>query len=130
MTYLFDVNALIALGFLQHEFCNRLAAWIDAQRSLTIATCPITETGFIRVLSSSHRYGITVDRARSLLLSLKAGGRLRFRFIADDQDIAHLPSWVRSPKQVTDGHLIQLAVAHSVMLATFDEGIPGAFLIP
>lgn len=130
MTYLFDVNALIALGFLQHEFSNRLATWIASQHSLTVATCPITETGFVRVLSSNVRYGITVDQAQSLLLALKAGRESALRFTPDDQDIAHLPSWVRSPKQVTDGHLVQLASAHSITLATFDESIPGAFLIP
>lgn len=130
MTFLFDVNALIALGFLQHEFSNRLATWMGSQRPLTVATCSITETGFVRVLSSNSKYGITVEQARSVLLSLKSGSEFALKFISDDQDIARLPSWVRSPKQVTDGHLLQLAAAQSVTLATFDEGIPGAFLIP
>lgn len=130
MTYLCDVNALIALGYLQHEFSNRVANWIGSQSSLTVATCSITELGFVRVLSASGRYGVTVDQARLLLSSLKAGSELPISFLPDDQEIQHLPSWVRSPKQVTDGHLVQLAAAHSIALATFDEGISGAFLIP
>jgi len=28
MTYLLDVNALVALGFLQHEFYGRVASWV------------------------------------------------------------------------------------------------------
>jgi hypothetical protein len=28
MTYLLDVNALVALGFLQHEFHGRVASWV------------------------------------------------------------------------------------------------------
>jgi predicted nucleic acid-binding protein len=130
MTCLFDVNALIALGYLQHEFSNRLAAWMGSQHSLIVATCPITETGFVRVLSSNSRYGVTVEQARSFLISLITGNDLMLKFIPDDQDIARLPQWVRFPKQVTDGHLVQLAAAHSITLATFDERIPGAFLIP
>jgi len=33
-------------------------------------------------------------------------------------------------KQVTDGHLRQLALDHCATFATLDEGIPGALLIP
>jgi len=28
MIYLLDVNALVALGFIHHEFHNRVAAWV------------------------------------------------------------------------------------------------------
>jgi len=41
-----------------------------------------------------------------------------------------LPDWVRKPKQVTDGHLLQLAAKHGGVLVTLDSGIPGATLIP
>ena len=45
MTYLLDVNALVALGFLHHEFHDRVAQWLKAQRFSEIATCSITELG-------------------------------------------------------------------------------------
>jgi hypothetical protein len=48
----------------------------------------------------------------------------------DRNDISSLPKWVKSPAQTTDGHLLQLAIANGAVLATLDEGIPGAFLIP
>jgi hypothetical protein len=44
--------------------------------------------------------------------------------------ISTLPSWVKSPAQTTDGHLLQLAKANGAVLATLDAGIPGAYLIP
>jgi predicted nucleic acid-binding protein len=130
MTYLLDVNALLALGFLQHEFSDRLAVWIRSQRSLTIATCSITEMGFLRILSSIPTYGVSLQHAQSLLSALKNGTSLPCSFLPDDQDVSRLPSWVKTPKQVTDGHLLQLAASHSIALATFDEKIPGAFVIP
>jgi hypothetical protein len=37
---------------------------------------------------------------------------------------------VKTPKQTTDGHLVQLAKANGAILATLNAGIPGAFLIP
>ena len=48
----------------------------------------------------------------------------------DDQTVGHLPSWVMNSKQVTDGHLSELARAHGAVLATMDGKIPDAFLIP
>jgi hypothetical protein len=33
-------------------------------------------------------------------------------------------------KQVTNGHLLELATESSMLLATLDKGIPGAFVIP
>jgi len=130
MTYLLDVNALIALGFLQHEFSNRVAAWIKSQRSITIATCSTTEMGFLRVLSSTTPYRISLEDARGLLLELKSGNQLRCTFIPDDQDVTRLPAWVKAAKHITGGHLLQLAGVKGLALATLDEKIPGAFLIP
>ena len=41
-----------------------------------------------------------------------------------------LPSYVLGVRQVTDGHLLELAKESSMQLATMDKGIPGAYLIP
>jgi uncharacterized protein len=133
MKYLLDVNALVALGFLEHEFHGRVARWV--QRFATkgtpeLATCSITELGFVRVLAQAPQYGFTVRQACNLLRRLKAARMVSFTFIPDGQDISHLPNWVKSAKQTTDGHLAQLAVANSAVLATLDRRIPQAFLIP
>jgi hypothetical protein len=124
------VNALVALGFLHHEFHQRVARWTRAQRFPEMATCSITELGFVRVLSQAPSYGLTVAQARSLLLRLKKTDVLSFNFIADNHDIAHLPAWVKTPRQTTDGHLAQLALANGAVLATLDGKIPTAYLIP
>ena len=133
MRYLLDVNALVALGVLDHEFHERVAHWV---RTLTskgtpeLASCSITELGFVRVLAQVPQYGMTVMDGRSLLRQLKAAKSVRFEFIPDNHDVTHLPSWVKTPKQTTDGHLAELASANGAILATLDRGIPKAFLIP
>jgi hypothetical protein len=71
-----------------------------------------------------------VAHAKSLLQELKAWKEFPLEFIRDGNDISFLPKWVKSPAQTTDGHLVQLASANGAVLATLDEGIPGAFLIP
>ena len=53
MTYLLDVNALVALGFIDHEFHGRLAAWVKSQNWPNLASCSITELGFVRVLAQA-----------------------------------------------------------------------------
>lgn len=133
MTYLLDVNALLAFGIFDHEFHERVAGWIRGLRSkgiLKLATCSITEIGFVRIVGQTPRYRFTTAEARSLLLQIKRRDAAVFTFVPDFNDIALLPGWVRSPKQVTDGHLLQLAKANNAVLATLDRKIPGAFLIP
>jgi uncharacterized protein len=130
MIYLLDVNALVALGFMNHEFHGRVASWVQSNTSAQLASCSITELGFIRVLAQAPAYGFTVAQARTLLLRLKEARSSHLAFIADKSDVSHLPGWVRAPRQITDGHLSNLAKANGAVLATLDENIPGSFLIP
>ncbi len=130
MTHLLDVNALVALGFAQHEFHDRVARWVGKQKPATLATCSITELGFVRVLVQAPAYGLAVAQARTLLLRIKQADTPKFAFMPDDHGISHLPSWVKAAKQITDGHLAKLAAAQGAVLATLDARIPGAYLIP
>ncbi len=130
MIYLLDVNALVALGFINHELHARVASWVRSSNSAQLASCSITELGFVRVLAQAPAYGFTVPQARTLLLRLKEARNSRFMFIADEHDVSHLPAWVRGPKQITDGHLSNLASANGAILATLDENIAGSYLIP
>ena len=130
MTYLLDVNALVALGFAQHQFHPRVAHWLRKENPFQLATCSITELGFIRVLVQTPAYGFTVAHARELLLRIKDAGSFRFTFISDDHDSSQLPEWVKTARQITDGHLVTLAEAHGGLLATLDRGVVGAYVIP
>lgn len=98
MIYLLDVNALVALGFINHEFHSRLASWVQSHNAPSLASCSITELGFVRVLAQAPAYGFTVTQARALLLRLKEAPRSRLTFISDEHDVSHLPGWVRAPK--------------------------------
>jgi uncharacterized protein len=128
--YLLDVNALVALAALSHQFHPRVVGWLRSESSPVLLTCSITELGFVRVLSQASAYGYTVREAQALLLELKRNTIVPFQFILDGNDISLLPRWVKAPKQTTDGHLVQLAVTHGAVLATLDGGISRAYLIP
>jgi predicted nucleic acid-binding protein len=109
---------------------ENLGSLITSSRSLNLATCSITELGFLRVASQAPAYGFAVSQARTLLERFKRVASSRFVFLPDAHDISHLPNWVRTPKQITGGHLAQLAKANGATLATLDEKIPGSYLIP
>ncbi|CAN5569852.1 type II toxin-antitoxin system VapC family toxin [soil metagenome] len=131
MRYLMDVNALVAFGHTAHLFHARVVRWAASVADDNIpefATSPITELGFVRIMSQA--YGATVIEAQSLLSGLIEFEGLDFKFIADNLDASCLPAWVNGAKQTTDGHLLELAKANGCILATLDERIPDAFLIP
>jgi len=125
MSYLLDVNALIAIGYKKHEFHQRVTLWAKGKN---LFTCSISEIGFVRVLSGLPEADVTTALCRQLLAHMKADWKLQF--LPDHRTAETLPDWVRSPRQVTDGHLLDLAQANTAQLATTDDGIPGAFLIP
>ncbi|MEI7819438.1 MAG: hypothetical protein WCK55_00870 [Verrucomicrobiota bacterium] len=131
MICLLDVNALPALGFHEHEFHGRVARWVAALGGeITLATCPITELGFVRILSQVPQYRITIEQARTLLARLKSSRARRLTFIADSHGAERLPRWVKTGRQTTDGHLCALAAANAATLTTLDGGSAAAFVIP
>mgnify|MGYP000135222672 CR=1 FL=1 len=125
MSYLLDVNALIAMGYKKHEFHQRVTLWAKEKN---LHTCSISEIGFVRVLSGLHEAEVTVALCCQLLAQMKTDWKINF--LPDLRSAETFPDWVRTPHQVTDGHLLYLAQANEAQLATTDAGIPGAFLIP
>lgn len=129
MTYLLDVNALLALAHAAHTRHGTMEGWVtQLRRTDRLATCAITELGFVRIAPQA-RLSPNVAGAREHLAALKRSTRPSFVLLADDLGAEALPAWVRTPPQTTDGHLLALAAAHSCRLATLDGGIPGAVLI-
>jgi predicted nucleic acid-binding protein len=130
VTYLLDVNALLALGHTAHLHHGRVAAWVAAlTHDDVLATCSITEIGFVRIAPQA-RLSPGVQASRELLAQLRGSARPPFVRLSDDLGADSLPEWVDSPGATTDAHLTALAEGRSSCLATLDEGIPGSLLIP
>jgi toxin-antitoxin system PIN domain toxin len=127
MKHLLDVNVLVALAHGAHPGHARAEAWLVAlPASAQLATCSITEIGFVRV-SLQTKLCDSVTEAKALLAAMLTAGR--FTRLADELGANTLPSYVKTAKETTDGHLLALAKHASAKLATFDDGIPGAELI-
>ena len=131
MIWLLDVNALIAACLSAHEHHGRVTGWIASlPASDLLATCSITELGFVRVIHQAPQFRIPVADGIATLARLQSSKKRKVVRLADDRGAGDLPPWVKSARQITDGHLLSLAAHHSSTLATLDTGIPGAFLIP
>ena len=125
MRALLDVNVLLALFDTEHVFHERARAWLDAAIESGWASCPLTQAGFVRILSSP-RYpaGVTTTEAIGLLTA--ATPDPHHEFWPDDIALtgqAIDPTRVLDPNQVTDVYLLALAVEHGGRFVTFDRRI-------
>lgn len=121
---LLDVNALVALAWDSHVHHASIRAWFAANSEDGWATCPTTESGFVRVSSNPRVLPsfIAVDAARGVLSALR--GVHGHRFIVNDVSLtdADVPRIV-GHRQVTDAQLLTVARRHGMRLLTFDAAI-------
>jgi uncharacterized protein len=121
---LLDVNALVAMAWDSHVHHAQIRGWFAANHAYGWATCPLTESGFVRVSSNSKvlPHPISVEAARGVLASLR--GLTGHRFLRDDVSITDpdVPA-LSGHRQVSDAHLLTLARRHEVRLITFDSGV-------
>jgi hypothetical protein len=131
--YLLDVNVLVAWGWADHVDHSRVAKWLHRERTnpdSILLTSAIPQLGFVRVSVFRSKGQVSVEEAAATLDGmLKALGD-RHQFTSDSQTATSFPSWCRTADKTTDAHLHQLAESLNAKLATLDEGIKRAFLVP
>ena len=113
MSWLLDVNLILASRWTTHSDHLAAKAWIDSAGEFY--TCAITELGFLRI-SLSAAYQATWNESQEALEKLHA--RPGHRFLSDNVDGAASPE--TSSKDTTDAHLVTLAKQHGLKLATVD----------
>lgn len=118
---LLDVNALVALAWDAHVHHVAIRSWFTEHAASGWATCPITESGFVRVSSNPKVLtgAISVEQARTVLRAFRE--HAGHRFLQDDVSLAdpEIPPLL-GHRQVTDAHLLALARRHETRLLTFD----------
>jgi toxin-antitoxin system PIN domain toxin len=121
---LLDVNALVALVWDSHVHHAVIRGWFSKNGRQGWATCPITESGFVRVSSNPKVLPspIGVETARGALTALRAVSG--HQFLIDDVSITDddVPRIV-GHRQVTDAHLLTLARRRGFRLVTFDNAL-------
>src|SRR4051812_33597115 len=117
---LLDVNALIALAWDSHVSHPAMRRWFLEHHRDGWATCPVVESGFVRVSSNPKvlPHPVGIGDAREVLRALRATAG--HRFLQDDVSPCDddVPE-IAGPRQVTDVHLLVLARRAGVPLVTF-----------
>src|SRR5271165_5405808 len=100
MRALLDVNVLIALLDSDHSLHVPATSWFNSNAHNGWASCPITQNGCVRVMSSPGY-----------------PGALPVRAVVERLD----PSRIHGPRQITDLYLVALAGKHRGSFVTFDR---------
>ena len=124
MIRLFDVNVLIAIVDPAHVFHSRIHAWLQRLGKATWASCPLTENGLIRILSTPAYQGTRKTPAEAIdLFRAMKEGTWKHVFWADDYSISDaarvVAERVVAPGQITDVYLAALALRKGGRLVTF-----------
>jgi uncharacterized protein len=125
---LLDVNVLIALFDPDHVHHEVAHDWFGDNRVSGWATCPLTENGFLRVLSNPARGG-EITRVPDLVARLQKFCASRYHQFWPDAISIHDErlfdaSLIRGHKQLPDVYLLGLAVKRGGRLVTFDRNVP------
>jgi len=128
VTYLLDVSVLIALIDENHVHHTLAADWFKSEGSRSWATCPLTENGALRVLSSPS-YPVEFETPQHVFDLLRAlRGQGHHRFWPDDISLLDIveraPGTTVSSQQITDIYLLALAARFGGKFATLDRRIP------
>lgn len=127
MIRLADINVLIALADPNHALHGPARSWLKGRATVSLATCALTENGFLRIYGHPSYPGGPGSPARALedlraYRQRKGHCFLPCDLSLDDQifkDLARV-----TPKQLTDLYLVALAARHGVRFASFDASVP------
>jgi uncharacterized protein len=123
---LLDINVLLALLDADHVDHDRARDWLAGNLESGWASCPITQSGFVRIISQP-RYPSPVPPAHAADLLERATATSWHEFwpcdvsLLDRQAIDR--TRVHGPRQVTDAYLLALATTHGGRFATFDRSV-------
>jgi toxin-antitoxin system PIN domain toxin len=127
LSHLLDVNALIALGWTQHEHHETMARWFRAHARDGWATCAFTQAAFVRVIAQPAFSGQAIGIGEIVELLLRNTSHPKHRLVPLDfgfeQVIGRCTGGLLGHRQVTDAWLLALAIRHGMKLLTFDSGV-------
>jgi toxin-antitoxin system PIN domain toxin len=126
--WLLDVNLLLAWLWPKHVYHFDALHWVGQHLHEGWATCPFTETGFLRIVSSPAFSPQAPGLAEALaLLQVQMRPESGHEFWPADLDTASTESnylkRASGHQQVTDAYLLALAVKNKGRLVTRDRRI-------
>ncbi|MDR2453279.1 MAG: hypothetical protein LBD51_01735 [Bifidobacteriaceae bacterium] len=134
MAALLDVSALIALLDPEHSKHREMASWFIRESERGWATCPLTQNGFLRIVTGP-RYANPLPPAQAWDALASACDLASHQFWPCDLSLLDRsrfdPGRITGPAQLTDAYLLGLAVERGGSFVTLDRrispySVPGA----
>ena len=126
-TALLDLNILTALLWPAHEHHAAAHEWFGGRTRAAWASCPLTELGFVRLVSNPafSRDALSPADAVAVLAENLVDPRHEFwpDSIAVPEATKGVDAMLTGHRQVTDAYLIALAERRKGVVATFDRGL-------
>lgn len=124
---LLDVNVLIALTNVEHPQYAAAQQWFDSLGNGDWGICPLTEAGYVRVVTNPASGPIvpTFAQAAAVLSDLAQRKGYRYWSITDTWCSLTAPfrDRILGHQQVTDAYLLGMAIKENGVLVTFDRGL-------
>ena len=118
---------LVALAWSTHVHHHRAVGWFSDRAPAAWATAPVTQAGFIRVSSNRKVLPDARSPGEAAAVLRAITDLVGHELWPDDLDLARAPEVplerLTGYRQVTDAHLLALAVRHGGRLVTFDAAV-------
>jgi hypothetical protein len=125
--YLLDTNLLIALLWPSHEQHDLALKWFTRHRVRGWATCPMTQAGFVRIVSNPAFSRDAVQPREAVHVLAANTAAKDHTFWPDELPFAEAVAFtgvrLLGHQQVTDAYLLGLAIRRGGVLATLDQRI-------
>lgn len=125
--FLLDVNVLIAMAWPTHRAHEKVQDWLGRHAREGWATCPLTQTAFVRILSNPAFSPNALTPTDALALLEANLGHPAHRFWPDEvslvQALEPFAQHLAGHQQVSDAYLLGLAMNKKGKLATLDRAV-------
>jgi toxin-antitoxin system PIN domain toxin len=122
-----DVNTLIAAAWPNHIHHGQARRWLETETLSGWATCPVVQSGFLRISMNPAVVGQAATFATALTLLERYTSDTAHTLWESEAPPSVWPEWlkqrVQGYRQVTDATLLATAWHHGGVLVTLDSGL-------
>jgi len=125
--FLLDANVLVAAAWPTHQAHTKVQRWLSRHAAEGWATCPLTESAFVRILSNPAFSPDALTPADALALLRTNLSHPSHRFweadLSIERAVAPFTGHLVGHRQVTDAYLLGLVLHKKGILVTLDRSI-------
>jgi len=126
-SFLLDANVLIAMAWPAHSAHAKVEKWLSRHANDEWATCPLTQTAFVRIISNPAFSPDALTPGDAVTLLQAYLNHPAHKFWSDEigfiDALEPLKTQLAGHQEVTDAYLLGLAIHKNGKFATMDQGV-------